>query len=61
MSALGVLGILDYKTWFWDRVWKWKEKMKEIKMEVVKVPFPTGQLDLQSITCMYPFIIKKMK
>lgn len=61
MSDFGVLGIMDYKTGFWDKVWKWKEKMKELKMEVVKVPFPTGQITLQLITCMHPFIITKMK
>jgi len=61
MSALNVLGRMTSKTGFWDRVWKWKEKMKELRMDVVKVPFPANQPTMQSITCMYPFIINKMK
>jgi len=43
MSALGDLGRVAYKIGFWDSVWKWKENMREIRMEVVKVPFPVDQ------------------
>jgi len=50
MSASSVLGIMAYKTWFWDRVWEWEENMKELKMKVVKVPFPAGQSTIQLIT-----------
>lgn len=46
MSALSYLGRMAYKTRFWDRVWKSKEKIKDLRMEVVKVPFPPDQLAL---------------
>lgn len=62
MSALGDLDIIAYKIGVsWDRAWRWKEKVKEISMEVMKVPFLADQSTLQSITCMNPFIIYKMK
>ena len=61
MSALGNLGKMAYKTRFWDRVWKQKEKMKVLRMEVVKGPFFANQIVLQSVTCIHAFITNKMK
>jgi len=62
MSALDDLDIIAYKIGFsWDRAWSWKEKVKELRMEVMKVIFPANQSSLQSITCMHPFIIYKIK
>ena len=43
MSALDILGKMTYITWPWDRIWRWKEKMKELKMEVINMPFLIDQ------------------